>query len=326
MKRREFISLLGGMSVAWPLPLRAQQPAMPVVGFLHGASAWEFAHVAAAFRQGLSETGHVEGRNVFIDYRWAEGRYERLPSLAADLVARRVAIIAAGGQAAGPAKAATATIPIVFAAGADPVKAGLVASFNRPGGNLTGVVLLAYELGAKRLEVLREAAPNAKTIAILVNPSGGADSETDMRKVEAAARAVGQQIAIVKAGSERDLDDAFAMLVRRGAGALLVMADPFFNSRREQIVALAARHAIPAIYEWPEFAAAGGLMSYGSSITDAYRLMGVYAGRILKGEKPADLPVQQTVKVQLVINLKTAKTLGITFPITLLGRADQVIE
>jgi putative ABC transport system substrate-binding protein len=326
MRRRAFISLLGG-AAAWPLAARAQQPAMPVIGFLasYSASGSAAAQNAAAFRRGLSEIGYVEGRNVMIDYRYGEGNYDRLPELAAELVRRQVDVLVAAGGSGLQAKAATTTIPIVAMIGGDPVSSGHVASLNRPGGNLTGVALFAYSLGPKRLEVLRELIPNAKLIAVLANPTN-IPALSDTRDVEAAARTAGQRIAVLAATSESEFEPAFGAMVQQRTDALLVMADPYFNNRREQLVALAARHAIPAIYEWREFATSGGLMSYGSSLADAWRQTGIYAGRILKGEKPADLPVMQAVKVELVINLKTAKALGLTFPISLLGRADEVIE
>lgn len=329
LKRRELITLLGGASLAWPRIARAQQAALPVVGFLNGQSADRFAPYFTAFLRGLNETGYVERQNVVIEPRWANGRLDRMPELGAELVDRKVNVIVAsgGGGPAAKAVAATTTIPIVALSGGDPVRSGLVASFNRPGGNVTAVGMFTYSLGPKRLEMIRELMPKAKVIAILVNP-GNSDPESklDAQAVEAAARAIGQEIHILNAGSAHEIDTAFTTLAQRGDDALLVMGDPFFNSRREQIVTLAAHRRIPAVYEWREFAAAGGLMSYGSSITDAYRQLGIYAGKILKGTKAADLPVMQTVKVELVINMITAKALGLTFPLTLLGRADGVIE
>jgi putative ABC transport system substrate-binding protein len=326
LKRRQFITLLGG-AAAWPLAARAQRPTKPVVGYLGGLSPNTFAPRLAAFHKGLAETGYVEGRDIAIEYRWAEGQYHRLPGLAADLVRRQVSVIAAsGGDAtAHAAKAATTTIPIVFAVTADPVRTGLVASLNRPGGNLTGVNFLLNMIAAKLFEVLQEAVPKPGTISFLVNPTGP-EAEAAVSEVGAAAQALGHELLVANASNEREIDGAFATLAQRRIGALLVGNDVFFYSRREQIVALAARHAIPAIYNVREYAQAGGLMSYGTNVDDAQRLAGVYVGRILQGARPADLPVQQAVKVELVLNLKTAKTLGITFPLSLLGRADEVIE
>ncbi len=327
MRRRDFITLLGGAAMAWPLKASAQQPAMPVIGFLNPASASTYAPFLAAFRRGLKEAGYIEGSNVAIEYRWADGRYDRLPGLAAELVRRQVAVIAATGGdiPALAAKLTTATIPIVFDTTTDPVKMGLVADLNRPGGNLTGVSLLTVELMPKRLELLSAVAPDASVIAFLVNPTApGAESEA--RDAQAAARATKRQIVVLNASSEYDLDTAFAIAVQLRAGGLVTRGDVFFNSRREQLVALAARHAIPAIYIRREFVAAGGLMSYGGDLTDAYRLVGIYTGRILSGDKPIDLPVQQLTKVEMSINLKTAKTLGLTVPLSVLGRADEVID
>jgi ABC-type uncharacterized transport system substrate-binding protein len=324
-RRREFSTLLGGAAVAWPLAVRAQQPALPVIGFLNGASAWEYSHLVEAFRQSLGETGHFESRNVVIEYRWAEGHYDRLPTLAADLVRRQVrVIVAAGGtQSAVVAKAATTTIPIVFAIGADPVEAGLAASLNRPGGNLTGVVTLSVELVPKRLQLAHELVPAASRAVLLVNPSDAA--QADAKKVQEAARALGLKLDILHASSEAELDVAFATALQLRAGVLVINADAFFNSRSRRLAELALRHGIPAVYQHREFAAAGGLASYGSRLADAYRQVGIYTGRILNGEKPADLP-QQSTTAELIINLKTAKALGIEIPLSLLGRADEVIE
>jgi len=323
LNRREFITLAGG-AAAWPLAPRAQQP-MPVIGFLNASSAREYGHVAAAFRQGLSETGYVEGRNVLIEYRWAEDQYDRLPTLAADLVRRQVIAITANTPAAPSAKAATATIPIVFLTAGDPVRDGLVASLNRPGGNLTGVGILSVELGPKRLELMRELVPTATVIALLLNPTTPT-AEFQSKDMQATARTLGMRLHLLHASTERDFDTVFANLPQLGAGGLVIAADAFFVSRSEQLGALALRHGIPAIYQFRAFAAAGGVMSYGSNLADAYRLAGVYMGRILNGEKPADLPVQQSTKVELILNLKAAKALGLTIPLSLLGRADEVIE
>jgi ABC-type uncharacterized transport system substrate-binding protein len=326
MRRRQFITLLGGAAAAWPLGVRAQQPARPVIGYLNTRGPGDDPQLFAALRRGLKEVGYVEGQNVAIDYRFAENQYDRLPALAADLVRRQVAVIAANGFAAQTAKAATATIPIVFVAGFDPVEVGLVPSLSRPGGNITGVSILDVELGPKRLELLHELVPTATVMAALVNPSDPIRAETISRDLQTAARALGLQLEVLYAGSDREFDAVFTSLARLHAGGLVIGGEPFFNSRSEQLGALTSRHAVPAIYQLREFAAAGGLMSYGGSLMDAYRLVGVYTGRVLKGEKPADLPVQRATKVELVINLKTAKAFGLTFPLTLLGRADEVIE
>ena len=315
MRRREFITLLGGAAAAWPLAARAQQPPMPVVGFLNAASPGPLRQQVAAFREGLKESDYVEGRNVAVEYRWAEGQYDRLPALVADLVRQQVSVIVSGGGAPAvlAAKAATTTIPIVFSLGADPVGLGVVASLNRPGGNITGVYQFTSGLEAKRLGLLHEMIPKATPIAVLVNPNF-ADAENQLRDVQEAAARLEVQLVIVRANAESDFDAAFSTLVRQRAGALLVCSSPFFNGRREQLVVLAARHAVPAIFEWRDFAAAGGLMSYGTSLADAYRQVGVYAGQILRGAKPVDLPVVQSTKFELVINLSTAKALGITVP------------
>jgi ABC-type uncharacterized transport system substrate-binding protein len=325
MKRREFMTLLGG-AAGWPLAARAQQAAMPVIGFLNGASPDGFAPFIAAFRQGLKEAGYVEGQNVVIEYRWAEGRYDRLPALLADLVQRKVTVIAATSTpAAQAAKVGTSTIPIVFTTGDDPIKLGLVASFNRTGGNVTGVSNLVAELGSKQIGLLRELAPGATAITVLVNPNFPG-TERQLRDVEAAAHVLGIQLIVLRADSAREIDTAFATITQRGGRALLVGADPFFIARRDHIVALAARHAIPAIYPAREFAVAGGLMSYGSDFTDSYRQAGLYTGRIVRGEKPADLPVQRSTKFEFVINFKTAKALGLAIPNSMQLLADEVIE
>jgi putative ABC transport system substrate-binding protein len=326
MDRRSFIAVLGG-AAAWPVVGRAQQPVVPVVGFLSSRTADGSAHLVAAFRAGLGEVGFVEGRNVSIEFRWAEGHYDRLPTAAADLVARQVAAIAAlgGTPAALAAKVATAKIPIVFISGADPVQFGLVSSLSRPSGNLTGVAVLTSTLAPKLLDLLHEVVPSAPLVALLVNPKNP-NAETDRQSVKSAADTTRQQILVLSASTESELDDAFAALGQQQVGSVLVQSDGFFNDRPQKIVALAARYAIPALYQWREFAVSGGLMSYGTDFADAYRQVGVYTGRVLNGAKPGDLPVQQSVKVQLVVNLKTAKTLNITFPLSLLARADEVIE
>jgi ABC-type uncharacterized transport system substrate-binding protein len=328
VRRREFITLLGGTAAAWPLAARAQQQsAMPVIGVLGGHTRAQWQPFLTAFHQGLKQVGYIEGENVASEYRWAEGHYDRLPALAADLVHRQVAVIAAigGVNSALAAKAATSEIPIVFLTGRDPVELGFVESFNRPGGNLTGVSLLNDELVAKRLELLRELVPKAATIAILINPDNR-NHPSHARTLEAVARAGGQQVIVIGAAADGDFEPAFAMLVQRRADALVVNADPFFDSRQEQIVGLATRHAVPTIFPWREFVQAGGLASYGTSLLDAHRQTGVYAGRILKGAKPADLPVVQATKFEMLVNLKTANALGLTVPTSILLRADEVIE
>jgi putative tryptophan/tyrosine transport system substrate-binding protein len=327
MRRREFITLLGGAAAAWPLAARAQQPAMPVIGFLGSESPEPFAGRLRAFRQGLSEAGYVEGRNVLIEYRWAGGQNDRLPAMAADLVRGQVAVIAAAGgtPSALAAKAATPTIPIVFVIATNPVEVGLVASLSRPDRNLTGVTNLGSEVEPKLLELLHELVPTTTIIARLVHPTSF-QAGTQPRDLQAAARTLGLQLPVLNADSEGEFDAVFATLVQLRAGALLISQDVFFNSRSEQLAALTVRHAVPAIAQPREFAAAGGLMSYGASVTEPYRQVGVYVGRILKGEKIGDLPVQQATKVELTINLKTAKALGLTVPLALLTRADEVIE
>ena len=326
MKRREFIALIGG-AAAWPLAARGQ-PAMPVIGYLHPASPEAAAYLVAAFREGLSETGFVEGRNVAIDFRWAHNDNDRLPGLAADLVSRRVAVIVTPNSAPSSlaAKAATTTIPIIFSIGGDPVQFGLVASLNRPGGNVTGVTGMSVDLAAKQLGLLHELLPGATRFAVLVNPKNTPNADAVTRDAQAAAAGIGRQIEVVAATTNSGIDAAFATLVQERADALLVSPDALFNARRVQLITLAVRHAVPAIYPFREDAAAGGLMSYGPSITDANRQAGIYTGRILKGEKPADLPVLRASKFEFVINLQTAKTLALEIPPTLLARADEVIE
>jgi ABC-type uncharacterized transport system substrate-binding protein len=328
MKRREFITLLGGAAAAWPVAAWAQQSAMPAIGFLGIRTPVELEHLVAAFRQGLKEVGYVEGQNVEIEYRWAENQIERLPMLAVELAGRRVAVIAAtgGGVSALAAKAATTTIPIVFVTGdVDPVKSGLVASLNRPGGNITGISPFSLVLAAKRLQLLHELIPAASVIGFLVNPSNPA-SESETRDVQSAASALGLQLHIANANNERDLDAAFITLIRQQIGALILGSDALFLTRREPLIALTARHAVPAVYFYREFVTDGGLLSYGPSLADGYRLVGVYIGRILKGERPADLPIMQPTKFDLVINLKTAKALGIDVPEKFLALTDEVIE
>lgn len=327
MRRREFITLLGGVAAAtWPLAVRAQQP-MPVIGFLSGRSQQDSAKVLAAWREGIEETGYVEGRNFAVEYRWAEGRYDRIPAFVSDLIKLRVdMIVAAGGDVAAlPVKAATSTIPIVFVIGSDPVRNGLVKSLARPGSNVTGVTLFTSELGPKRLSLLQELVPTTVSIGVLFDPSSPAGPDQS-KEIEAAAHDAGQQIVLLRAANEHEIDSAFADLVARHVSALIVMPDPFFNTRREQIVGLASRNAIPAIYDSREYVVAGGLMSYGTNYTSTYHQAGVYTGRVLKGAKPADLPVLQPTKFDLVINLKVAKGLGLTVPLSMQQLADEVIE
>jgi putative ABC transport system substrate-binding protein len=325
VKRREFITLVGGAAAAWPLAARAQQSTLPVIGFLHSESLDAIRGQVAAFQRALNEAGYTEGQNVAIEYRWAEGHFDRVPAFVADLVRRQVAVLVAGGGTATAAKAAGVTIPIVFTSGGDPIQQGLVASLSRPGGNMTGVVFFVIAMGPKELEMLLGAVPTAKLIGFLSNP-GYPYASAQIDGLEAAVRALGRQLVVQPVVNEAEIEPAFAALSKRGVDALIVGGDPFFYLWREQVVALAAQHALPTCYGFGEFAKAGGLMSYGADLTEAYHQVGVYAARILKGAKPADLPVVQAVKVELVLNLKTAKTLGVTFPLTLLGRADEVIE
>jgi putative tryptophan/tyrosine transport system substrate-binding protein len=322
--RRKFLATLGG-AAAWPIMARAQRPEIPVVAFLNGGSPDGYAPMVAAFHQGLKDTGYVEAQSVRIEYRWADGQYGRLPAMAADLVHRQVAVIVTNSPGMLAAKVATTTIPIVFTTSGDPVELGFVASLARPGRNITGVTQLKVEVAPKRLELMHELVPTATIMAVLVNPAYPS-AEIQSRGMQAAARTLGVQLRILRASNERDIDDAFATLAQLRAGAFVISSDPFFNSRAEQFAALALRHAVPTIFQYREFAAAGGLMSYGGSIIDSYRQAGVYTGRILKGEKPADLPVQQSTKVELIINLKTAKALGLEVPRTLIARAEEVIE
>ena len=327
MRRREFIALVGGAAAAWPLAARAQQPVMPVIGFLGSGVRESDDFRLPPFRQGLNETGYVEGQNVTVEYRWADNQNDRLPVLSADLVRRQVAVIVTLGSvpAAHAAKAATTTIPIVFETGNDPVRVGLVASLSRPGGNLTGVLTLNVEVGSKRLELLHQLVPAATVIALLVNPTNP-NAEPISRDSQLAARMLGLQLHVLHASTASEIDKAFATLANLRAGGLVIGPDPFLHDQRTQLVPLAARHSVPAIFAYPEFVKSGGLMGYGSNTADAYRLAGVYAGRILKGEKPADLPVMQPTKLELVINLETAKALGLTVPQSILLQADEVIE
>jgi putative tryptophan/tyrosine transport system substrate-binding protein len=327
MRRREFITFIGGAAAIWPLTARAQQPAMPVIGFMNTASAKDYARHLSAFLKGLGETGYVDGHNVTIEYRWAEGQSDRLPAMAEDLVHRQVAVIAATSTpAALAAKAATTTIPIIFETGGDPIKLGLVPSLNHPSGNVTGVTQTNVETAPKRLQLLHELVPTTRVMALLINPADPAIAETITSEVLAAARTFGLELHVLNVSSESDIDGVFAKLIQLRAGGLVIGPGTFFTSRSEQLAALTVRHAVPAIHDKREFAMAGGLMSYGGNIADSYRLAGVYTGRILKGDKPADLPVQEVTKVEMIINLKTAKALGLHIPEPLIGRADEVIE
>ena len=327
MRRREFISFVGSVAAAWPLAARAQQSAMPVIGFINAASAKDYTPLLSAFLKGLSEAGYVDGRNVSIEYRWAEGRNDRLPAMVADLIHRRVAVIAATTtEAALVAKAATATIPIVFTTASDPVNLGLVANLNQPGGNITGATSLLVMVLSKRLELLHELIPTASIMAALVNPANSTLAEANTKELQAAARTLGIELHVLNASTERDFDGVFAKLIQLRAGGLVIAPDPFFDGQSKHLGALTVRHSVPAIYHNREFAVAGGLLCYGESSTETYRVAGNYTGRVLTGDKPADLPVQQATKVELLINLKTAKALGLTMPPSLLARADEVIE
>jgi putative tryptophan/tyrosine transport system substrate-binding protein len=327
VRRRDFIKVIAGSTAAWPLAAQAQQPALPVVGFVNIASAKNWAAQSSAFLKGLDEAGYVDGRNVVVEFHWAESRIDRLPAMMADLVHHQVAVIAATStEVAIAAKAATKTIPIVFETASDPIRLGLVAHLNRPGGNVTGITSVNVEIAPKRLQLLHELVPTAGAIALLVNPANPRVAEINIEMFQTAARALGLELHVLNASTERDFDGAFAKVVQLRAGGLVIGPESFFTSRSEQLAALSVRHAVPAIYHLRSFAAAGGLLSYGGDTTDAYRLTGIYVGRVLKGEKPADLPVQQATKVELYINLKTAKALGITIPNTLVGRADEVFE
>jgi putative ABC transport system substrate-binding protein len=327
MRRRDFITLACGAATAWPMAVRAQPSTLPVIGFLHSATASAYARMTAALRKSLNDAGYIEGQNVAIEYRWAEGQFDRLPDLAADLVRHQVSVIFAGGgvDPSLAAKAATSKIPIVFANGTDPVEAGLVGSLDHPGANVTGITFLLNTLGPKELEVLHELVPKAALVAVLINPKSST-AASQLKDLQDTARAFGQQLFILRATTQSDIEAVVSSLPQHQVGGLVIGADAFFFSRRDQFVSLATRYSIPAVYPWREAVVTGGLASYGSSITDAYRLAGIYIGRILKGDKPANLPVQQSTKTELVINLKTAKALGITVPNTLVGRADELIE
>jgi len=326
MKRREFIALLGCSAVAWPLVVRAQQSAIPVVGFLGSRASGDDPQLFVAFRKGLKETGFTEGQNLAIEYRWADGQYDRLPGLAADLAGRQVHVIVANGPAALAAKAATVTIPIVFTAGFDPVEVGLVSNLHKPGGNITGSSILDVELGPKRLEILHALVPKTSSLAALVNPADPTRAKIISANLSAAARTLGLELHVMNASTEGEFDAVFTTLTKLGVGGLVIGGDPFFNSRGEQLGALSRRHAIPTVYQFRAFAGAGGLASYGGNLAESYYTSGIYTGRILKVEKPGDLPVQRATTVEMIINLKTAKALGITVPLDLAGRADELIE